>query len=235
VPDGLAWDLFLGVAPFVEYHPIYHPFNWRGWTDWGCSAIGDMGAHLIDQSMWALNLGYPTTIETVSTPFNGASYPAASMTTYHFPARGSMPPVTLTWYDGGLFPPKPFEIGEEELNKEGGGLLIGSKGKLMHNTYGLRPRLLPASLHDSFGKPPRTLPRIPRQAHEMNWVDAAKGKTEASSPFEYSAKLTEMILLGVVALRAGKKIEYDAANMRVTNVPRANDSLRREPRQGWSL
>ena len=113
--------------------------------------------------------------------------------------------------------------------------LIGSKGKLMHNTYGLRPRLLPQSLHDSFGKPRQILPRIANQAHEMNWVDAAKGKTEASSPFEYSAKLTEMMLLGVVALRAGKKIEYDAANMRVTNVPRANDFLRREPRQGWSL
>ena len=90
------------------------------------------------------------------------------------------------------------------------------------------------SLHDSFGKPRQTLPRIANQAHEMNWVDAAKGKTEASSPFEYSAKLTEMMLLAVVALRAGKKIEYDAANMRVTNVPRANDFLRREPRQGWS-
>jgi predicted dehydrogenase len=235
VPDGLNWDLFLGVAPFVEYHPIYHPFNWRGWADWGNSAIGDMGAHLIDQSMWALDLGYPTTIETVSTPFNGASYPASSMTTYQFAARGSKPPVTLTWYDGGLFPPKPVELGDEELNKEGGGLLVGSKGKLIHNTYGLRPRLLPQSLHESFGKPRQTLPRIAHEAHEMNWVDAAKGKTEASSPFEYSAKLTEMMLLGVVALRTGKKIEYDAASMRVTNVPHANDFLRREPRQGWSL
>jgi predicted dehydrogenase len=234
-PDALKWDLFLGVAPFVEYHPIYHPFNWRGWADWGNSAIGDMGAHLIDQSMWALDLGYPATIETVSTPFNGASYPASSMTTYQFPARGNKPPVTLTWYDGGLFPPKPIELGDEELNKEGGGLLVGSKGKLIHNTYGLRPRLLPQSLHESFGTPKQTLPRIANQAHEMNWVDAAKGKTDASSPFEYSAKLTEMMLLGVVALRAGKRIEYDAANMRVTNVPRANDFLRREPRQGWSL
>ncbi len=74
-PEGLAWDLFLGVAPFVEYHPVYHPFNWRGWTDWGCGAIGDMGAHLMDHSMWALDLGYPTTIETLATPFNGAQLP----------------------------------------------------------------------------------------------------------------------------------------------------------------
>jgi len=234
VPEGLAWDLFLGVAPYVDYHPIYHPFNWRGWTDWGCGAIGDMGAHLIDQSMWALNLGYPTTIETVSSPFNGASYPAASMTFYEFPARGSMPPVKLTWYDGALMPNKPAEMGEEELKKEGGGILIGSKGKLLHETYGLRPRLLPQSLHDSFGTPPQKLPRIAKEAHEMNWVDAAKGNLQTSSPFEYAAKLTEVMLLGLVALRAGKKIQYDGENMRVTNSPKANDFLRREPRQGWT-
>src|SRR5213594_4097505 len=124
-PSGLAWDFFLGPAPFVEYHPIYHPFNWRGWVDWGVGAIGDMGAHLIDQSMWALNLGYPTSIETVSTPVNGATYPASSMTFYEFPARGNMPALKLTWYDGALMPNKPAEMGEEELKKEGGGIFIG--------------------------------------------------------------------------------------------------------------
>jgi len=233
VPDTLSWDLFLGVGPHVEYHPIYHPFNWRGWTDWGVGAIGDMGAHLLDVSMWALNLGLPTTIETVSTPFNGASYPSATLTFYEFPARGSMPPVKLTWYDGGLLPRKPEEMGEEELIKEGGALLIGSKGKLMHNTYGAKPRLLPQSLNDSFGQPPQKLARIANEAHELNWVDAAKGKTTACCPFEYAAKLTEVMLLGVVSLRTGKKIVYDGANMRVTNVPDANRFLTREYRQGW--
>jgi predicted dehydrogenase len=234
VPSTLAWDLFLGTAPHVDYHPIYHPFNWRGWVDWGVGAIGDMGAHLIDHSMWALDLGYPTTIETVSTPFNNISFPHATMTIYEFPARGNRPAVKLTWYDGGLLPPKPVEMGEEELNKGGGALLVGSKGKLLHETYGAKPRLLPKSLHDSFGKPPQKLARIPNENHEMNWVDAAKGKTQPSCPFEYAAKLTEVMLLGVVSLRAGKKIEYDAANMRVTNVPGANDFLRREPRTGWT-
>jgi Oxidoreductase family, C-terminal alpha/beta domain len=237
-PDGLAWDLFLGVAPFVEYHPVYHPFNWRGWVDWGVGAIGDMGAHLIDQAMWALDLGYPTTIETVSTPFNKASYPGATMTFYEFAARGAMPPLKLTWYDGALMPAKPEELGDEELKKEGGGLFIATKGKLLYETYGLRPRLLPASLHESAGAPPRKLPRIRDEAHEMNWVDAAKGRTEASCPFEYAARLTEVMLLGIVALRAGHKIHYDGANMRITNVspngPDPNDFLRREPRQGWS-
>ncbi len=236
VPPGLAWNLFLGTAAAnVDYHPIYHPFNWRGWTDWGVGAIGDMGAHLIDHSMWSLNLGLPTSVETVSTPFNGASYPNATLTFYEFPARGTMPPVMLTWYDGGLKPNKPEELGDEELNKEGGALLIGSKGKLLHDTYGFKPRLLPSSLHDSFGKPPEKLPRIAGEAHEMNWVDAAKGKLEASCPFEYAARLTEVMLLGIVALRAGKKIYYDGTNMRITNVLEANDYLRREYRQGWSI
>jgi predicted dehydrogenase len=234
VPDKLSWDLFLGVGPHVDYHPIYHPFNWRGWSDWGVGAIGDMGAHLIDHSMWALNLGLPSTVETVSTPFNGVSYPHATQTFYEFPARGSMPPVKLTWYDGGLMPNKPEELGDEDLNKGGGALLIGSKGKLLHDTYGLKPRLLPKSLHDSYGKPPQKLPRIENEDHEMNWVNAAKGKTETSCPFEYAARLTEVMLLGVVALRAGKKINYDGPNMRVTNVAQANDFLRREYRQGWA-
>ncbi|MGB7729937.1 MAG: Gfo/Idh/MocA family oxidoreductase, partial [Candidatus Acidiferrum sp.] len=164
VPETLSWDLFLGVGPEVPYHPIYHPFNWRGWTDWGCGAIGDMGAHLLDVSMWALNLGLPTSIETVSTPFNGASYPSGELIFYEFPARGSMPPVKLTWYDGGLMPQKPEELGDEELIKEGGAIIVGSKGKLMHNTYGAHPRLLPQSLQESAGKPPEKLARIPGEA-----------------------------------------------------------------------
>jgi hypothetical protein len=233
VPTGLAWDLFLGVAPQVEYHPIYHPFNWRGWVDWGQGALGDMGAHLIDHPFWALDLGFPTSIETISTPFNKASYPSATTTYYEFPARGSKPPVRLTWYDGGLLPPKPEELGEEKVNPGGGVLFIGSKGKLMHDTYGENPRLLPKSLHESYGAPPQKLPRI-AVSHEMNWVEAAMGKAEASSPFSYAARLTETMLLGVVSLRAGTKIYYDGANMKITNSAAANEFLRREPRPGWS-
>ena len=237
VPAELHWNLFLGVSPEVRYHPIYHPFNWRGWVDWGVGAIGDMGAHLIDHAMWALDLGWPTTVETISTPFNRASYPHACLIFYEFPARstphGHMPPVKLTWYDGGLKPERPEELGEEELKQEGGALLIGSKGKLLYDTYGLNPRLLPKSLQDSFGKPPQKLPRIPGEHHELNWVDAAKGKTKASSPFEYASRLTENMLLGVVALRAGKKLSYDGANMRVTNIASANDFLKRDYRTGW--
>jgi len=236
LPQNLSWDLFLGVGPKAEYHPIYHPFNWRGWVDWGVGPIGDMGAHLIDHSMWALNLGFPTSVETLSTPFNHASYPNATMTVYEFPARGGthgLPPVKLTWYDGGLMPPKPPELGEEELDKGGGALLVGSKGKLLHETYGVNPRLLPKSLHESFGTPAKKLPRIPNQQHELNWVNAAKKQAEASCPFEYAARLTEVMLLGVVALRAGEKIQYDGETMNIRNVAAANDYLRREYRTGW--
>ena len=234
MPQGLAWDLFLGPAPKVEYHPVYHPFNWRGWVDWGVGALGDMGAHLIDHPFWALDLGLPTAIETISTPFNKASYPMATMTHYEFPARGDKPPVKVVWYDGGFMPPRPDELGEEKLDPGGGVLYIGSKGKLLHDTYGDNPRLLPKSLQESTPTPPQKLPRI-TTSHEMNWVEAAKGKTEASCPFDYAAKLTEVMLLGIVALRAGTKIHYDAANMRITNAPEANQYLRREYRQGWAL
>jgi len=142
--------------------------------------------------------------------------------------------VKLTWYDGGLMPPKPEEIGEEELKKEGGSLLIGSKGKLLHDTYGAKPRLLPSSLEASVAKPRETLPRIANEAHEMNWVDAAKGKTQTSCPFQYAAQLTEVMLLGVVSLRSGnKKLTYDGANMQVTNVPEANQYFSRVYRTGW--
>jgi hypothetical protein len=234
VPDDLNWDLFLGPAAPVEYHPVYHPFNWRGWTDWGCGAIGDMGAHLIDFPYWALDLGHPTSIETVSTPFDKSCFPTATKTYYEFPARGSMPPVKMTWYDGGMMPPTPPELGDVKLTESGGVLMIGSKGIVMHDNYGEKSRLFPDALAKSVGEPKQTLERI-TVSHEMNWVNACKGEGKASSPFEYAAKLTEVMLLGVVALKAGEKIYYDGANMKITNSKDANDLLKREYRRGWSL
>jgi hypothetical protein len=165
---------------------------------------------------------------------------------YEFPARKGMPPVKLVWYDGGLMPPKPEELGDEPMVGEGGVIYIGSKGKMIQNTYGLRPRLLPAERHNSYGIPKEKLVRIPHQAHEMNWVNAIKGTDEASSPFSYAAHLNEIMLLGVVSLRAQSKIYYDGANMKVTNtiydgsgqnrkVVDANALLTREYRKGFEL
>jgi predicted dehydrogenase len=239
-PPGLDWQLFLGAVREVPYHPVYHPFSWRGWVDFGVSAIGDMGAHLIDQPFWALDLDYPTSIISTSTPWgspasNPGSYPLAMTTRYEFAARGSMPPVTLTWYDGGLSPfvapeiPRPGGDG-------GGGIFVGEKGWLTYETYGDNPKVYPESLAGAAAVVPKKIPRedVP---HEINWAQACKGVGKASAPFDYSARLTETMLLGVVALKAGqgKQLLYDGAAMKVKNAPQANAYLTREYRAGWEL
>lgn len=242
-PATLNWDLFVGAVPSVPYHPAYHPFSWRGWLDFGVSAIGDMGAHLIDQPFWALDLGYPTSISASSTPWGGgnntpASYPLSTMVQYEFAARGrGKPAVQMMWYDGGLLPPRPSFLPDDiKLNPDGGGIFIGSKGVLVYDTYGNNPRVYPASLAEQADRVPQTLVRV-TTSHEMNWADACKGKGTASTPFSYAAPLTEVMLLGLVALRAGqgRRILYDGEAMRVTNAPEANAFLTREYRAGWSL
>lgn len=241
IPEGLRWDLFLGpAAQDIPYHPAYHPFSWRGWVPFGVSAIGDMGAHLIDQSYWSLGLGLPTSVISSSTPWGGpannpASYPLAMTTKYEFAARGDAPPVTMYWYDGGLSPmiladvPRPDGDG-------GGAVFVGEKGYLTHQTYGDEPKVFPAALAAEAQNVPRTFPRV-ETGHEVNWAQACKGEVKASCPFEYAAPLTEVMLLGVVALRAGqnRRIEYDAAAMSITNAPDANQYLTREYRAGWAL
>jgi predicted dehydrogenase len=243
VPEGVDWALYLGpVAADVPYHPVYHPFNWRGWVDFGVGALGDMGAHLIDHPYWALGLTYPTSIEATSTPWGGprdnpVSYPLAMTVHYEFPARGGQPPVKLSWYDGGLMPPRPDMLPDAvALNREGGVIFVGEKGILMHETYGANPRVYPDALMQRAQAVPRTIPRI-EVRHEMNWAMACKGQAQAVSPIEYAAPLTETMLLGVVALRAGqgRKILYDAERMAITNVPEANQYLTRTYRAGWSI
>jgi predicted dehydrogenase len=242
-PAGLRWDLYLGPVPDdIPYHPIYHPFNWRGWLEFGVGALGDMAAHLLDHPYWALDLGHPVAIQASSTPFGGprdnpVSYPLAMTATYEFPARGTRPPVTVRWYDGGLLPPRPGVLpADVELNAEGGVIFVGERGILMHETYGKNPTLYPAALMDEAKAIPKTLPRV-EGPHEMNWVRAIRGEAQATSPFDYAAPLTEVMLLGIVALRAGQgvRIEYDAASMRITNVADANRFLRREYRAGWEI
>jgi predicted dehydrogenase len=241
LPPGLNWELFLGpVAQDIPYHPAYHPFSWRGWVPFGVSAIGDMGAHLMDQSYWSLGLGLPTSIMSSSTPWGGptanpASYPLAMTTKYEFAARGDKPAVTMYWYDGGLSPmiladvPRPSGDG-------GGAVFIGEKGYLTHETYGDNPKIFPAALAAEAENVPKSYPRV-ATGHEVNWALASKGEAKASCPFDYAAPLTEVMLLGIVALRAGqnKRIEYDAASMTIRNVPEANQYLTREYRTGWAL
>jgi predicted dehydrogenase len=243
VPEGLQWDLYLGPVPEdIPYHTIYHPFNWRGWLDFGVGALGDMGAHLIDHPYWALGLAPPTSIEATSTPWGGpydhpATYPQGMMVHYEFAARGSQPPVKLSWYDGGLMPPRPAVLPDDVLlNREGGVLFVGEQGILMHETYGGNPKIWPETLMPAALAVPKTMARI-TTSHELNWVAACKGVGQPSSPFEYATRLTETMLLGIVALRAGqgKKILYDEVSGSITNVPEANRYLTREYRAGWSV
>ena len=251
-PEGLNWDLFLGPGPEVDYHPIYHPFNWRGWLDWGTGAVGDMGAHLIDHPYWALGLTYPISVEATFTPFGvdlknkPVSYPMGSHIVYHFGARGNQPPVTLTWYDGGLMPARPEALPDDvQLDGGGGAIFIGEKGILVHGTYAANPKLYPQSLMEAAAKVPKTYFRVEKSGngpfaeakHRMNWINAIKGKEKATSPFEYASRLTETMLLGVVALKVGqsKKIYYDGEKGVITNNSDANQYLQREYRKGWTL
>lgn len=260
LPAGLRWDMYLGpVAEDIVYHPIYHPFNWRGWIDFGMGALGDMGAHLIDHPFWALGLTHPTSIEATSTPWgttpipadpNAApgspasrnrsrpvSYPMATTVHYEFGARGSMPPVKLSWTDGGLYPPRPDVLPDDvTLEAEGGVIFVGEKGILINDTYGANPRVYPQTLMEAAAKVPPSIPRI-TWSHELNFAKAIRGETQASSPFEYSARLTETMLLGVAALRhgQGKKLLYDAEKMRFTNAPAANQYLTRDYRARWAI
>ncbi|MBL8207642.1 MAG: Gfo/Idh/MocA family oxidoreductase [Blastocatellia bacterium] len=251
-PDGLEWDLFLGPAPEVAFHPIYHPFNWRGWLDWGTGAIGDMAAHLIDHPYWALGLTYPTSVEATFTPWGTdlqnkpVSYPMGSHVVYHFPARGNDPAVKLTWFDGGLMPARPEALPDDvQLDGGGGAIFIGEKGILVHGTYASNPKLYPQSLMDVAAKVPKTYFRVESSGtgmfaqakHRMNWINAIKGKEKATCPFEYATRLTETMLLGVVAMKVGqsKKIYYDGVKGVITNNSDANQYLQREYRKGWTL
>jgi predicted dehydrogenase len=243
-PPGLDWDLYCGPVPPVPYHPAYHPFSWRGWTDFGVGAIGDMGAHLIDQPYWALDLTQPTGVTASSSPWGGpasnpATYPLAMTAEYEFPANGARGPVKLFWYDGGLLPPRPAFLPDDQPIQTadgGGGVFIGEKGILIYETYGNNPRLFPAALQEEADRVPKTIARVDT-SHEVNWARACKGQGKASSPFEYAAALNETMLLPIVALRAGqgRKIRYDAAAMSVTNIPEANPFLTRRYRDGWAL
>jgi len=259
-PPDFRWDLYLGPVPEnLPYHPVYHPFNWRGWLPFGVGALGDMGAHLIDHPYWALGLKYPTSIEATSTQWGvmpippdpkaapgsreargylqPVSYPVATTVHYEFPARGSQPPVKLSWYDGGLLPQRPDLLPDDvPINSNGGTIFIGEKGILMHDTYGANPRLFPVALTEEAALVPKTIPRI-TVSHEMNWANAIKGQGKAVSPFEYASDLTETMLLGLVALRTGqgRKILYNGEKMEITNIPEANQYLTREYRPGWEV
>lgn len=220
IPETLDWNLWLGVAPKRPYNKCYAPFNWRGWWDFGCGAIGDMSCHTMDASVWGLELVSPISVEAEVEGGNEETAPKASIITYQFGARGNMPPVTLKWYDGGKLPPRPKELEADRKLAGSGQLLIGDKGIIMDGTdYCNSPRLIPESRMKDFKRPAKTIPRVPNSCPHKEWIAACKGGPMCGSNFDYASILTEIGALGNVAVRAGKKFYWDGMNRWNINVP----------------
>ena len=237
VPDTLAWDLWLGTAPERPYNPAYLPFKWRGWWDFGCGALGDMACHIMDPAYTSLDLGYPTSVEAVSEGKTDETCPVWSIITYEFPAKGKRPAVKVIWYDGKKLPPRPAAAKPDEKLGDGdnGTLFVGDKGMLACGCYGGGPCLIPSEKMKDFTRPERSIPNS--TGHYKEWLDACMGidppKGGWTNNFDYAGPFTEMVLLGNLAVRVGKKIEYDPVNMKVTNCPEANQYLQRQYRKGW--
>jgi len=242
LPPTLAWDEFIGPAPWRPYHPAYTPWNWRAWWDFGTGALGDMANHIVDPAFWALKLGHPTSIYASSSQVNTESAPLASTVHYEFPDRGKvgnlkLPPLKLTWYDGGLLPPRPEELKDGQImgDRSGGVLFVGTKGKLMTGCYGRDPILLPEDLDTNYNRPEPTIRRVENAmggGHELDWIRACKESPESriqtSSNFDYSGPLNEMVVMGNLAIRLQdlkRKLLWDGENMKITNI-KDDDEIR---------
>ncbi len=241
-PEGFDHDLFLGRAPQRPFSSAIHPFKWRGIIDYGCGALGDMACHLMDAAYWNLNLGAPTSVEL--TRIEGASkvaFPKSAVVEYQFPARGTLPPVKLTWHEGGIKPARPPQLEETRQLARGGQLIIGSKGTLYDgNDYCNSPRFLPEAAHRELvdgGKiPPKTIPRVPENNPHKEWIAGilANNPLHAGSNFEYSVPFTEMVCLGTMAILVGKKFTWDPVAMR-TNSREADALIYPTYRRGWGI
>ena len=232
VPEGLDWDLWLGPAPWRDYHPTYHPLRWRAWYDFGCGMMGDRGVHTLDAVFRALKLKQPEVIAATVSNLNNQTHPITSIVNYHFAARENLPPVKLTWYEG-IEVPRPEELEDgRKLPAEGGILFKGDKGTIMCGVYGDSPRIIPEAKMKTYKQPAKTLRRI-KSSHEMEWVNAIKEGRKANADFEYSGALTEFVLLGNLAKRTQSKIYYDAKNVKITNNEQADQLMHKEYRTGW--
>lgn len=241
IPAHLRWDLWLGPAQWRSYAAGkkgtgfngYAPFNWRGFWDFGTGALGDMACHIANMPFFALELGSPTKIEANSEGGNEQTAPNASSVTFHFPQKGNRAPVVLHWYDGGRKPPTSI-LGDKVKLAHGGFLLVGDEGKLYSPTdYGERFDLYPKEKFEGFQPPEQTLPRSPGIHDE--WLQGILAGKQPMANFEYAAPFTESILLGNLALRTGETIEWDAANLRVTNSETAQALVSKQYRRGFEL
>ena len=242
VPPSVEWDLWLGPATERPYHPAYVPFKWRGFWDFGTGALGDMACHNMGLPFFALDLRDPTSIEATSSPVNSETAPSASTIRYEFPQLGSRPRVTMIWYDGGMKPWRSLVKGQDI--PANGVVLIGEKDTLYVSNYWGGGGFLSGAKMDDFKDVPMSLPRSPKGesdddidlAHKLEWFAAIRGGAPASSNMpERSGPLTEMVLLGNVAIRSGKRLEWDAKSLTVKNSPEANRLIRKEYRKGWEV
>lgn len=232
VPKNLNYDVWLGPAPEKPYNPEVLHFNWRGLWDYGTGAMGDMGAHIFDAPIWALNLGMPTKIQATSSPYSTDYMPICEVITYEFPARGNMPAVKVTWCDGGLRPPRPEALESGRAMKDV--TYYGEKGIITHASHGAMPEFIPADTN--FKGPDASIPRTGNIFED--WIGAIKDGKKSCNDFSISSKLTEIMLLTNIAVlnqRANITLEYDAANMKITNIPAANSLFHYEYRSGWTL
>jgi predicted dehydrogenase len=239
VPKELDWDLWLGAAPVRPFkNEVYHRFKWRGWMDFGCGALGDMGCHTQNAMFMTLDPGYPTSVEPIATmPIHKECYPTATAVKWVFPAKGDRPAFNAFWYDGNLHPARPKELEAEHNLPDTGSLFIGTKGAiLVKGDYNDSPSIIPRSELERIGKPKKILDRSP--GHYKEFVMAALGEKPidfCKSNFGYAGPMTETIGLGNVALRVGRKIEWDGEKLEITNIPEANKLLTKEYREGFKF
>jgi len=233
IPEGLNWDLWLGPAPQRPFHPDYAPQNWHYWWDFGGGKLGNFGCHVLDTAVWALDLEHPTFVEASSTQLNKETTPQAAACHYRFPARGDQPPVGLYWCDGGIKPPRPDCLELRRNLPHGGSLLVGERGAILSEMWSGSPRIIPEKQMRAYRQPSASIPRS-RGPHR-DWIDACKGGPPASSNFANAARLNEIVLLGVAAIRTGRPLQWDGPNMKVTNTPQVESIIRGHIRKGWEI
>ncbi|MBC8870549.1 MAG: Gfo/Idh/MocA family oxidoreductase [Planctomycetes bacterium] len=236
VPPDLDWNLWIGAAPMRPYHPVYCPRAWRGWFDFGTGAMGDMAVHNMDPAFYALDLDAPIAAEAqTSQPLQAESYPSWSIINYHFAAKGDRPAVKVTWYDGGKMPPRPTELESGRNLGDNGIYFAGEAGTILCGGWAGTPRLIPESRMKDFQMPPKTIPRS--IGHIPEWIQACKdGKSENSKAgFAYSGPYTEALLVGNLALRLQKPIQWDSTAMKATNAAEAEPLIRKTYREGFGI